>query len=359
MSVAATLSRPARDRTRDRGLIAAWLYVVAGMIIAMILVGGATRLTDSGLSITEWKPIHGIIPPFSVAEWEDEFAKYREIPEYSIVNPDMTLAEFKGIFWWEWGHRFLGRIIGFVFLLPFLFFWATGRIERQLWPRLIGIFALGGLQGAVGWWMVASGLTARVDVSQYRLAAHLMLACFILCYVLWVARGLTPTSPEVPGRVRTFAGVLVGLTLFQIYLGALVAGIDAGLIHNTWPLMDGGIIPSGLFAETPVWLNFFENHTTVQFTHRMVAYLLLAAAIAHAIQAGLRLPGSAHARRAILLAVLVSLQAVIGIVTLLLVVPLSAALLHQLGAVVVLTASLLHLRSMTRAYQLEATAFRA
>ena len=355
MSLAATLSRPARDRVRDRRLISAWLYIVAGMIVAMIMVGGATRLTDSGLSITEWKPIHGVIPPLSASEWEEEFVKYQAIPEYSIVNPNMTLAEFKGIFWWEWGHRFLGRIIGFVFLLPMLFFWATGRIERRLWPRLAGIFVLGGLQGAVGWWMVASGLTARVDVSQYRLAAHLILACLILSYVLWVARGLALShDAQLAAGVRTFAAVLVGLTLLQIYLGALVAGLDAGLIHNTWPLMDGGLIPSGLLAETPAWRNFFENHTTVQFTHRVVAYLLLAAAIAHAFQAVRRAPGTSHAVRAVVLAALVGLQAVIGIVTLVLVVPLSAAILHQLGAILVLTASTLHLRSMTRGYPIEA-----
>jgi cytochrome c oxidase assembly protein subunit 15 len=355
MSLAATLSRPARDRVSDRRLIGAWLYVVAAMIIAMILVGGATRLTDSGLSITEWKPIHGIIPPLSAAEWEEEFAKYQTIPEYSIVNPNMTLSEFKGIFWWEWGHRFLGRIIGFVFLLPMLFFWATGRIERRLWPRLAGIFVLGGLQGAVGWWMVASGLTQRVDVSQYRLAAHLMLACLILCYVLWVARGLSVSRNAPPvAAVRNFAGVLIGLTLFQIYLGALVAGLDAGLIHNTWPLMDGGLVPANLFAQSPAWLNFFENHTTVQFTHRMVAYLLLAAAIVHAIQAARRAPGTSHAVRATFLAVLVALQAVIGIVTLVMVVPLPAAILHQFGAILVLTAAVLHLRSMTRGYPIEA-----
>jgi cytochrome c oxidase assembly protein subunit 15 len=236
-----------------------------------------------------------------------------------------------------------------------LFFWATGRIERQLWPRLAGIFVLGGLQGAVGWWMVASGLTQRIDVSQYRLAAHLMLACLILSYVLWVARGLAAqrSAPPVPA-VRTFAGVLIGLTLFQIYLGALVAGLDAGLIHNTWPLMDGGLVPANLFAESPAWLNFFENHTTVQFTHRMVAYLLLAAAIAHAIQAARRAPGTSHAVRAAFLALLVGLQAVIGIVTLVMVVPLPAAILHQLGAILVLSAAVLHLRSMTRGYPIEA-----
>ncbi len=355
MSLSATLSRPARDRASDRRLIRAWLYAVAAMIVLMIVVGGATRLTDSGLSITEWKPIHGIIPPLTASEWEDEFVKYQAIPEYSIINPNMTLEQFKGIFWWEWGHRFLGRLIGFVFLLPMLVFWATGRIERQLWPRLAGIFVLGGLQGAVGWWMVASGLTARVDVSQYRLAAHLILACLIFSYTLWVASGLAlrRSAPPVSG-VRVVAAVLVGLTLVQIYLGALVAGLDAGLIHNTWPLMDGGLFPANLLAQSPAWRNFFENHATVQFTHRMVAYVLLAAAIAHAVQVLRRAGGTPHATRAALLAVLVALQAMIGIVTLLLVVPLPAALLHQLGAIVVLGAAVFHLRAMTRGYPLAA-----
>jgi len=324
-------------------MIRAWLYFVAVLIIAMVVVGGATRLTHSGLSITEWQPIHGVIPPIGEAEWQEEFQKYQQIPEYRIVNPDMTLAEFKGIFWWEWSHRILGRLIGFAVLLPLLFFWVTGRIERALVPKLITIFVLGGIQGAIGWWMVASGLVDRTDVSQYRLATHLTFACIILCYVLWVARGLSPMAPPARDAIRTAARVIVGLVLVQIFLGGLVAGLDAGMGFNTWPLMDGQWVPGGLLAQSPVWRNFFENAMTVQFDHRLVAYVVLLATLFHAWQAR----GTRQAGSAAILFLLVVLQASIGITTLLMAVPLELGLLHQFGAVVVLSAAVLHLRAMS------------
>ena len=330
--------RPARGMAPVRW----WLYGIALLLVIMVLVGGATRLTDSGLSITEWKPIHGVIPPLNAAEWQEEFAKYQQIPEYQLINKGMTLAAFKGIFWWEWAHRFLGRFIGVAFLLPLIWFWATGRIGRRLAPRLAGIFVLGGLQGAVGWWMVASGLTARTDVSQYRLAAHLTLACVILAYILWVAAGLRERSTVAPMRFRVTGSIVLGLIFFQIFLGGLVAGLDAGLASDTWPLMRGALVPDGLLFQQPVWLNFFENALTVQFDHRVVGYLLFVAALAHAWQ----MRGTAYFRGALSLALLVTVQAVIGVANVLAAVPIWLALLHQFGAILVLGHSVANLRAM-------------
>ena len=275
----------ARDRqSRNRALVRGWLYVVLLVMFALFLVGGATRLTDSGLSITEWKPIHGVIPPLKDAEWQEEFAKYQQIPEYQQIHADMTLGEFKTIFWWEWAHRILARGVGALFALPLLFFWVTGRLERGLLPKLVGLLLLGGLQGAVGWWMVASGLVERTDVSQYRLATHLLLACLIFTATMVVARGLAPHSEAPADRAtQRFAGLLLILVLLQIYLGGLVAGLDAGLSYNTWPLMDGSVVPGDLFVIDPAWRNFFENPKTVQFVHRCGAYLLFVLALWHMI----------------------------------------------------------------------------
>jgi cytochrome c oxidase assembly protein subunit 15 len=331
-----------RDPQRDRRLVRAWLYLVALMIVGIVVVGGATRLTHAGLSITEWKPIHGVIPPLNDIEWQDEFSKYQQIPEFQL-NPNMTLADFKGIFWWEWGHRLLGRLIGAVVLLPLILLWATGRIERTLKPRLIAILLLIGLQGAVGWWMVSSGLAIRTDVSQYRLTTHLTLACFILAYVLWTARGLAPSYTPAARSTRVAALLIVALAFVQIFLGGLVAGLDAGLTFNTWPLMDGTLVPSGLFLQEPWWRNIFENVATVQFDHRLGGYVLFAVALLYALFAS-RAPQAPGAQR---LAFLVLLQASLGVATLLTMVPLPLALLHQLGAVVlVLSYAVAHLRAM-------------
>ncbi len=338
--------RPAAAYTQRA--VRRWLYLVALMIVAMVVVGGATRLTDSGLSITEWKPIHGVIPPLNETEWQEEFAKYREIPEYQTINKGMSLSEFKGIFWWEWAHRLLGRLIGVVVLVPMIAFFAMRRIDRHLAPKVIAIFLLGGLQGAVGWWMVASGLSVRTDVSQYRLTIHLTLACAILAYVVWVARGLRPperVSPPATRPLRVTGVVIVVLVFIQIALGGLVAGLDAGFTFNTWPLMDGTLVPSGLFIKEPWWLNPFENVATVQFDHRLGAYVLFAVALFHALQAR----ASAYAGRAAMLFAAVLVQASIGIATLVMVMPLHVALTHQLGAVVVLWIGVTHLRDMTQA----------
>jgi cytochrome c oxidase assembly protein subunit 15 len=254
----------------------------------------------------------------------------------------MTLADFQGIFWWEWGHRLLGRVIGAVVLLPLILLWGTGRIERALKPRLVAILLLIGLQGAVGWWMVSSGLSVRTDVSQYRLTTHLTLACFILAYVLWTARGLAPAYTPAATPTRLAALLIVLLAFVQIFLGGLVAGLDAGLTFNTWPLMDGAVVPSGLFLQQPWWRNIFENVATVQFDHRVGGYTLFAVALLYALFAS-RSPQASGAQR---LAFLVLLQASLGVATLLTMVPLPLALLHQLGAVVVLSYAVTHLRAM-------------
>ncbi|MFC6488523.1 COX15/CtaA family protein [Nitratireductor sp. GCM10026969] len=354
MTATPPLSVPASFQSsdsRDRFWVRIWLYVVVVTLFALVLVGGATRLTESGLSITEWKPIHGVIPPLSEAEWQEEFQKYRRIPQYEQINRGMSLDQFKTIFWWEWAHRLLARGVGFVFALPLAFFWLAGRLEDHLKPKLVGILALGGLQGAIGWWMVASGLVERTDVSQYRLATHLTIACIIFVATLAVARGLAPHSggPAAPGT-RRFAGWLVVAVLVQIYLGGLVAGLNAGFSYNTWPLMDGALVPQGLFTQAPAWINLFENPKTVQFVHRLGAYAMLALALWHAVSTGQAEPGTTHARRAVLLVLLVLVQAAIGIATLVMVVPLGWALAHQAAALIVLGFATAHWQAAKGAY---------
>jgi cytochrome c oxidase assembly protein subunit 15 len=345
----------------NRRAVRIWLGFVLLAILALVLVGGATRLTDSGLSITEWKPIHGAIPPLSVAEWEEEFALYKQIPEYSQINKGMTLDEFKTIFWWEWAHRLIARSIGVIFGVPLLFFWATGRLEKSLrWP-LAGILALGGVQGAIGWWMVSSGLAQRVDVSQYRLAVHLTVACLIFASIAWVWRGLSPHyGRPLPGSLQAkAAGGLLFLVLLQIYLGALVAGLDAGLAFNTWPLIDGAFIPDGLGVIKPLWHNLFENIKTVQFVHRMNAYLLFIAALANMIWLLRSLPGTTHANRAMILFGMVFLQAGLGVATLLTHVDIGLALAHQGFAIVILGFAVANLRGYFGEYPRSSAVSRA
>lgn len=340
-----------RNRTAQR----IWLGLVLVAIFALILVGGATRLTDSGLSITEWKPIHGVIPPMSEPEWQEELELYRQIPEYQLINKGMSLDQFKTIYWWEWAHRFLARGVGVLFGIPFLVFLATGRVEKRLrWP-LFGLLVLGGLQGAVGWWMVVSGLIDRVDVSQYRLATHLTLACLIFAAIVWVMRGLAPHSADpIPSDgLKRGAGALVGLVLVQIYLGGLVAGLDAGLASSTWPLMNGALVPEGLLEFMPAWRNFFENELTVQFVHRLGGYVLFTLALWHMVASILRGRGSTHCRRAVLLFGLVTIQALIGIVVILGQVPFGWALAHQGWAVVVLGFAVAHWRGFYGAYPMQ------
>ncbi|RWM04470.1 MAG: heme A synthase [Mesorhizobium sp.] len=353
-AITATAPYAARDRDlHNRALVRGWLYVVVLVLFALVLVGGSTRLTGSGLSITEWQPIHGVIPPLNDAEWQEEFQRYQQIPQYTEINKGMSLDDFKSIFWWEWAHRILARSVGVVFALPLLFFWATRRIERGLGLKLVGILLLGGLQGAIGWWMVASGLVDRVSVSQYRLATHLTLAALIFTATMAVARGLAPHSESAADRsTQRLAGFIVFLTLIQIYLGGLVAGLHAGLSYNTWPLMDGKVIPSDLLLLKPAWLNFFENPKTVQFVHRLGAYTVFVVALWHMIATWRRQPGTTHARRATLLFALVFVQASIGIGTLLMQVPLHLALTHQAIALVLLGFATAHWRGTKGAYPL-------
>ncbi len=339
---------PTGRQIAARPLVRGWLLLLALMVLVMVVVGGATRLTGSGLSITEWAPVTGTIPPLSEAAWQDEFDKYRQIPQYQRVNRGMSLEEFKTIYWWEWGHRFLGRLLGLVFVVPFAWFVATGRLERRMIPWTLGAFVLGGLQGVLGWYMVASGLVDRVSVSQYRLAAHLTLAAVILAYLLWLAESLRERRPEAapPARLLWSSGALLALVMVQIALGALVAGLHAGLAYRTWPLMDGRLVPQGLMTLDPWWRNLFENVTTVQFDHRMAGYVLIAAALAHAIDCARTLGPGAAARRAWGLTGLMLLQLGLGIATLLGGVPMATALLHQVGAMVVLGLAVIHLHSL-------------
>ena len=317
-----------------------WLLSIAALIAIMVLVGGATRLTESGLSIVEWKPVTGTLPPLNQEQWTQAFEAYKTIPQYREFNAGMNLAEFKTIFWWEWSHRLLGRVIGVAYLLPFLWFLWRGVLSTDLKRRLWLIFGLGALQGAVGWWMVASGLSQRVEVSQYRLAIHLVLAFLIFAGIVWTLRRLEHRPPSAASaRLKITSVVLLTLTFVQLYLGALVAGLRAGKVYNTWPEIDGALIPSAarLFFEVPWWRNLFDNALTVQFEHRMTAYALFVLAVLHAFDAIRSRAGVPVVNGALALAAVMTLQAMLGILTLLHQVPISLALAHQAGAIVVLT----------------------
>ena len=313
-------------------------------------VGGATRLTDSGLSITEWRPITGAIPPLTAQGWEEELEKYRQIPEYQRINRGMSMAEFQFIYWWEWGHRFLGRLVGLAFVVPLAWFAARKALPPKSMPKLLGLLALGGLQGFIGWWMVASGLVDRVDVSQYRLGVHLTMAAIILASIAWVAQGMKPLEAGLedrrakPADGSAMAGLFALFVLFQIFLGALVAGLDAGLTYTTWPLMDGDFIPpvAKLFIQTPWYQNLGENPLTVQFIHRMGAYALLGFALWHAWRMRRIADDPRDAKMATALVIAVLLQALIGIITLLTQVEMEWALIHQFWAFVILVVTVLH-----------------
>ncbi len=341
----ATIQEQAASQGPARNLFAvrAWLYLIALFVFAMVLVGGATRLTGSGLSITEWQPILGVVPPSSDAAWQEAFAKYQKIPEYKLVNKGMNLAEFKAIYWWEWTHRLLGRLIGVVFFIPFVFFLWRRSIPRPFISRVAALFVLGGAQGALGWFMVKSGLTERVDVSQYRLAAHLALAVAIAAYAFWLGMEMSGAERKTSTTRRSFAaGVLVALVYLQIILGAFVAGLKAGHASNTWPLMNGEIIPPGLDVFSPWYLNLFENPLTAQFNHRLVAYAIAIFAGIYAMciwrDSKRRLLRNSIA--AVCLGVIV--QIALGVATIVYNVPLDMALAHQANAIVLLALALWH-----------------
>jgi len=327
--------------TPRRRAVGIWLLVVATLIVAMVAVGGLTRLTGSGLSITQWNPIMGALPPMNDTAWQDAFAKYQQIPQYRLENQGMSLEGFQAIFWWEWTHRLLGRLIGFAFFVPFVWFAWTGAIARKEWPRMVLLFALGGLQGFVGWWMVESGLETRVSVSQYRLAIHLGVAVILLGAILWTAlECLRSKNKGAPARHAKWATAFVALVYVQMLLGALVAGLHAGLIYNTWPSMDGRMFPAHPFFFSPWWINFPENPGLAQFDHRIVAYLVAAGAFALWWR-GRRLAGYAK-RSANAVLHITLLQIALGIATLLLQVPVALAALHQVVAALLFCAAIWH-----------------
>jgi len=341
------LPAPLSPAAPGTSAVRVWLLAVAALIFLMVSLGGATRLTGSGLSITEWQPIMGAVPPLSDAAWQEALEKYKQIPQYEHVNRGMSVAAFKLIYWWEWTHRFLGRLIGVVFVVPFLYFLAAGRLDRRLIWKLGGIFALGGLQGFIGWYMVSSGLADRISVSQYRLALHMTLAVAIFGAVLWVAlslgsRPVRERAAAGPLRLRAEAAAIAALVLLQVAAGAFVAGLKAGSGWNTWPLMDGALIPQGLGAMSPWWANLFENALTVQFNHRILAYAITAAVSWHLWSLLRSSPDGRAKTSGLVLAGAVLAQIALGIWTLLAHVPIPLALLHQAGAVAVFAAALWH-----------------
>ncbi|MBV8799106.1 MAG: COX15/CtaA family protein [Alphaproteobacteria bacterium] len=365
----------------SRRAVGWWLIVVALMIAGMVVIGGLTRLTGSGLSITEWDPVMGAIPPLSQSDWLDAFHKYQRIPQYVHEHQGMSLAQFQFIYRWEWTHRLLGRLIGVVFLLPFLLFAWTGAITRRDVPRMVVLFALGALQGFVGWWMVESGLETRVSVSQYRLAIHLGVALLLFAAILWTALEYlrlppgslrSPTSPQAGGeqktqisppptwggrtaeasakavRVGDLALVFPLLIYLQMLLGALVAGLHAGLIYNTWPSMDGRFLPEHPFFNAPWWINFFENPGLAQFDHRIGAYIVALGAIA-VWWSAIRAKVTGPARTSVWAILLITFaQIALGITTLLNQAPILLSALHQLTALALLSAALWHWYELRR-----------
>ncbi|MGH7072815.1 MAG: COX15/CtaA family protein [Stellaceae bacterium] len=338
---ALSLSSRATDRTADRA-IAWWLLLCAAMIFAMVVIGGVTRLTESGLSITQWHPIEGVVPPLTSAEWQAAFARYKAIPQYDAIHAGMTLAQFKGIYFWEYFHRLWGRLIGLVFLLPFLYFVIRGRVSRTLWPKLTLIFVLGAFQGLLGWYMVESGLENRIEVSQYRLAAHFFTALVIYGAIIWVAfdllRPKAVARPKSAG-VRRALNLVLALIAVTVIAGAFVAGLRAGKIYNTFPLMGGRVIPGDYAALHPFYLNWFSNPAAAQFDHRLLAettwlVIILVWAFGRRHLAGM----PRHALD--LLAAMATVQVALGISTLLTVVWLPVAVTHQSSAVLLITAAL-------------------
>ncbi len=335
-----------------------WLWVVAALVFLMVVVGGATRLTESGLSIVEWKPVTGVIPPLSEQEWVQAFEDYKRIPQYQQMFPDMDLSGFKYIYAWEWAHRLLGRLIGVVFVVPLVWFWATKRLPDSVKPKLLGILALGALQGGVGWWMVSSGLVQRTEVAQERLAIHLLIAALIFSSCLWVAGGLGPRgrseANEGAGRLRAVGVLLLLLVFVQIFMGGIVAGLRAGLVNNTWPLMDGAFIPPAetLWRLDPAWTNLVDNPTTAQFFHRMIAYAIFAVAAFHLVDALMNAGGKARSGAVVTFAHILA-QVTLGVATLVLVEPpfagtphLLLALAHQAVGLAVLAAATLQARRL-------------
>ena len=341
------LPNPARAQAAEppaSPAVTVWLIACCAMIFAMALIGAITRLTESGLSIMEWAPISGILPPLSEAEWQRLFALYQQTDEFRIDNSSMTLESFREIFWWEYIHRVWGRLIGLVYALPFFWFLWRGTLPGWLKPHAWFLLFLGGLQGAMGWYMVESGFGARTDVSQYRLVLHLSLALAIYGYMLWLIFRITEQPPQRAARSATLGGWLRGLLVLAgltVVSGGFVAGLNAGLIYNSFPLMDGHLVPEDYLSVSPFWLNWFETIAAVQFNHRLLATLTVVATAALWLWSW-RLPLRPNQRLAMhFLAAAVGVQFILGIATLLAVVPISLAVLHQAGAIALLSFSLL------------------
>ena len=344
-SIGAAAARPA-VAARAVGL---WLLGLSGMVLVQVMLGAITRLTDSGLSIMEWSPIMGAIPPLSEAEWHRVFALYQQIAEYKLVNAGMALDEFKSIFWWEYFHRLWGRLIGVSFALPFLWFWLRGHLRGRA-GRLLAIFALGGLQGLMGWIMVASGFADRTDVSQYRLVAHLLLALAIYAALLWSALDLlAPAHASRDHRtLRRHGWIMMAVITLEIAIGGFVAGLDGGLIYNNFPMMGEHWIAPDLFFQSPWWVNFFENPATAQFLHRLTAGFVAIALISLVVRARRTALDGAQKRRFYYLPFGLLGQAMLGIATLMLVVPLPLAVAHQAGAFILFSLGLYALHGVRR-----------
>ena len=328
--------------------VARWLMLCAIVVFGMILLGGVTRLTHSGLSMVDWRPLVGVIPPIGEQEWLATFDKYKQFPEYQKINKGMSLDGFKVIFMYEYLHRVLGRLIGVIFILPFLFFYFTKRIKSGLTPKLIIMLIGGGCQGLLGWYMVKSGLVDKPDVSQYRLSAHLGAAVLIHSFILWTAFDLVSRRTEQPAQLKTFAYSLSGLIFLMILTGGLVAGTKAGYAYPTWPLMGDSFIPAGLYSMTPTWLSAFEDITTIQFNHRIFAYIIIALVLSFAVKA-FRAGIQGPIRTAVFCLIgLLILQVSLGISTLIFYVPIPVAAAHQVGAVALLSASLFISHSLAK-----------
>jgi cytochrome c oxidase assembly protein subunit 15 len=330
----------------DRRPVRFWLLAVASLVFLMVLVGGATRLTESGLSITQWKPVTGILPPLSAPEWQAEFARYKQIPQFAALNSDMTLDGFKAIFWWEWTHRLLARVVGAAFILPALWFWWRGQLKGALGRQVAVATCLLALEPIVGWWMVTSGLSERTEVAQERLALHLLIAAATFGALIYAAVGLSERrrSKTASCGFAISAWISVALIFCQLGLGALVAGLRAGFIYNTWPLMGSSLVPGEAFRPNPLQA-MFGDAATAQFDHRMVAYTVVCFALAQAIVALRAAPRSPLASRAVVLAAVALLQVALGIATLLALVPIELALAHQALALALFGIAVVHLRA--------------
>jgi cytochrome c oxidase assembly protein subunit 15 len=330
----------------DRRAVRFWLIAMATLVFLMVLVGGATRLTESGLSITQWKPVTGILPPLSGADWQAEFDRYKQIPQFAHLNSDMSLDGFKAIFWWEWAHRLLARVVGAAFIVPALWFWWRGQLMGALGRQVGAATGLLALEPIVGWWMVSSGLSERTEVAQERLALHLLIAAATFGALIYAAVGLSerPRSKMAPRGFAISAWIFAALIFCQLGLGALVAGLRAGLIYNTWPLMGSRLVPGEAFRPNPLQA-IFGDAATAQFDHRMMAYAVVAFALVQAIVAQRAAPGSPLASRAMVIAGVALLQVALGVATLLAIVPIELALPHQALALVLFGLAMVHLRA--------------